>query len=57
MSVTNIVVPVYITVQFTKGIYLLYTVTNPPTTNTSATELIMGEKYIPGICYVYITLI
>jgi hypothetical protein len=51
------VVPIYIIMQFTKGICLPYTVTNPPTTNMSATELIIGEKYMPGICYVYITLI
>ena len=57
MSATNIVVPVYIIIQFTKGIYLLYIVTNPPTTNTSAIELIIGEKYIPSIYYIYATLI
>jgi hypothetical protein len=57
MSAINTVVPVYIIIQFTKGICLLYTVTNPSTTNILATELIIGEKYIPGICYVYITLI
>jgi hypothetical protein len=57
MFVINIVVPIYIIIQFTKGIYLLYVVTNPPTTNTLATELIIGEKYIPSIYYAYITLI
>jgi len=57
MSVTSTAVPVYITIQFTKGIYLLYAVTNPFTTNTLAAELIIGEKYVPSICYVYITLI
>jgi hypothetical protein len=50
-------VPIYIIVQFTIGICLLYAVTNPPTTNTLAAELIVGEKYVPGICYAYITLI
>ena len=57
MSVISTAVPIYITVQFTKGIYLLYIVTNPFTTNILATELIMGEKYMPSICYIYITLI
>jgi len=57
MSVTSTAVPIYITIQFTKGIYLLYIVTNPPTTNTLATELIIGEKYMPSICYIYATLI
>ena len=56
MSIISIAVPIYITAQFTKGIYLLYIVTNPPTTNILATELIIGEKYIPSICYIYITL-
>jgi len=57
MSVISTAVPIYITIQFTKGIYLLYTVTNPPITNTLATELIIGEKYMPSICYIYTTLI
>jgi hypothetical protein len=57
MSATSTAVPVYITVQFTKGICLLYAVTNPPTTNTLAAELIAGEKYIPSIYYAYATLI
>ena len=57
MSITSIVVPISITVQFSGGIYLLYIVTNPPTTNTLAMELIIGEKYMPSICYIYITLI
>jgi len=57
MSVINIVVPIYIIVQFTKGIYLLYIVTNPFITNILAIELIIEEKYMPGICYIYITLI
>jgi len=29
----------------------------PPTTNTLAAELIIGEKYMPSICPVYATLI
>ena len=49
--------PVSITIQFSGGIYLLYAVTNPPTTNMLAAELIAGEKYMPSTCYVYITLI
>jgi hypothetical protein len=57
MSATNTVVPVRIIVQFTKGICLPYAVTNPPTTNTSAAELIAGEKYVPGTCNAYATLI
>jgi len=57
MSVISIVVPIYITMQFTKGICLPYTVTNPPNTNILATELIIEEKYIPSIYYIYITLI
>ena len=57
MSVMNIVVPIYIIIQFTKGIYLPYIVTNPPTTNMLATELIAGEKYILSICYAYVMLI
>ena len=57
MSIISIAIPVYITAQFTRGIYLLYIVTNPPTTNTLAIELIIGEKYMPSICYVYATLI
>jgi len=57
MSATSTAVPIYITMQFTGGICLLYAVTNLPTTNISAAELIAGEKYIPSTCYAYITLI
>jgi len=57
MSIISIAVPIYITMQFTRGICLLYIVTNPFTTNILATELIIGEKYMPSIYYIYITLI
>jgi len=42
-------VPIYITMQFTKGICLLYIVANPLTTNILAMELIAEEKYMPSI--------
>ena len=57
MSVISTAVSIYITAQFTRGICLPYAVTNPPTTNILAVELIIGEKYMPSIYYVYITLI
>ena len=48
---------IYITVQFTKGIYLLYIVINFFITNILIIKLIVGEKYIPSIYYIYIILI
>ena len=57
MSVISIAVPINITMQFNKGIYLPYTVTNPFTTNILAIKLIIGEKYIPSTYYIYTTLI
>src|SRR6266566_5365251 len=42
---------------YNPGICSPHAVTNPPTTNTSAAELIAGEKYMPSICYAYAPLI
>jgi len=57
MSVISTAIFIYITMQFTKGIYLLYIITNFFITNMFIIKLIIKEKYIFSICYIYITLI